>query len=163
MRKLVSVTALSTLLMACSAGKTDTPTAAKNTMQKVAENSSASYGSGTTEIAMATKTSAVLVYADWCGSCKILDPAVKKVQSMGAIPGVDFVVLDYTDKDAENFYLQAQVAGVEQAVKTYLDGTIKTGQLLLVDIDDQIVLQAVKKDMDAAQIATSIKEALAAS
>jgi len=48
---------------------------------------------------MDTKTKAVLVYADWCGSCKILDPAVKKAQSMGPMPGVEFVVLDYTDKD----------------------------------------------------------------
>ena len=163
MKNLMSAAALAMLLVACSGGKTDAPVAVKETVQKTVEQNNASYGSATTQTVMTTKTSAVLIYADWCGSCKVLDPAVKKAQAMGPIPGVEFVVLDYTDKNAENFYLQAQAAGVEQAMKAYLNGTIKTGQLLLVDMDDQTVLKAVKKDMDAAQIATSIKDAVAAS
>ena len=86
---------------------------------------------------MSANTKAVLIYADWCGSCKVLDPKVKEVQSMGNIPGLEFVTLDYTAKDANAFYVQAEAAGVGEAVKTYLDGTIKTGQLLLIDVDDK--------------------------
>ena len=66
-----------------------------------------------------------------------MDPKVKEVQSMGNIPGLEFVTLDYTAKDANAFYVQAEAAGVGEAVKTYLDGTIKTGQLLLIDVDDK--------------------------
>jgi len=112
---------------------------------------------------MSTKTKAVLVYADWCGSCKVLDPKVKKVQSMGAISGIEFVTLDYTDKDADGFYAQAQAAGVEEAVKSYLDGTIKTGQLLLVDLDDKKVIGKVTKTLEPAEILTSLKDAVKAS
>lgn len=115
------------------------------------------------DVAMETKTKAVLVYADWCSSCKILDPKIKAVQAMGAMPGVEFVTLDYTDKNADNFYAQAAAAGVEKAVRTELDGTIKTGWLLLVDVDDARVVSKVTKADDTAQIATKIKDALAAS
>lgn len=114
-------------------------------------------------MAMEAKTKAVLVYADWCGSCKILDPKIKAVQAMGPMPGVEFVTLDYTDKNADNFYAQAAAAGVEDAVRTELDGTIKTGWLLLVDVDDARVLSKVTKADDAAQITAKIKAALAAS
>jgi len=113
--------------------------------------------------AMDTKTKAVLIYADWCGSCKVLDPKIKKVQSMGAIPGVEFVTLDYTEKNADAFYAQAKAAGVEAAVKAYLDGTIKTGQLLLVDLDDQNVIGKVTKTSQPAEILTALRDAIKAS
>lgn len=108
-------------------------------------------------------TKAVLIYADWCGSCKTLDPKIKKIQSMGTIPGVEFVTLDYTAKDADAFYAQAEAAGVGAAVKTYLDGTVKTGQLLLIDVDDQKVLSKITKTFEPQEILTAIKEAVAAS
>jgi len=112
---------------------------------------------------MDTKTKAVLVYADWCGSCKVLDPAVKKAQAMGPMPGVEFVVLDYTDKDDANFYAQAEAAGVEKAIRDYLDGTVKTGQLLLVDLDDEKVIKTVTKADAAPAIVAKIKDAVSAS
>ena len=112
---------------------------------------------------MDTKTKAVLIYADWCGSCKVLDPKIKKVQSMGNIPGVEYVTLDYTAKDAEAFYAQAEAAGVQDVVKAYFDGTIKTGQLLLVDMDDQKVVGKVTKTLEPAQILSAVKEAVKAS
>lgn len=115
------------------------------------------------DMAMDTKTKAVLIYADWCSSCKILDPKIKAVQAMGPMPGVEFVTLDYTDKNADNFYAQAADAGVETAVRTELDGTIKTGWLLLVDMDDARVVTKVTKADDTQQIIAKIKEALAAS
>ena len=112
---------------------------------------------------MDTKTKAVLIYADWCSSCKVLDPKIETVKSMGAVPGVEFVTLDYTAKDADAFYAQADAAGVSAAVKTYLDGTIKTGQLLLVDLDDQTVVGKVTKTLEPAEILTAVKDAVKAS
>jgi len=112
---------------------------------------------------MDTKTKAVLVYADWCGSCKVLDPKVQKVKSMGAIPGVDFVTLDYSSKDPNVFYAQADEAGVGKAVRDYLDGAIKTGVLLLVDVDDEKVIGKVTKTSEPGEIVTALKEAVSAS
>lgn len=113
--------------------------------------------------ALTTKTKAVLIYADWCGSCKVLDPKIKKVKAMGPMPGLEYVTLDYTAKDADDFYAQAAAAGVDDAVKAYLDGTIKTGQLLLVDLDDQKVVGKVTKTLEPAGIVTALRDAIRAS
>lgn len=117
----------------------------------------------TTTQASTVKTKAVLIYADWCGSCKVLDPKIKNVQAMGAMPGLEYVTLDYTAKDADVFYAQAEAAGVADAVRTYLNGTIKTGQLLLVDLDDQKVVGKVNKTLEQGAIVTALKEAIRAS
>jgi len=109
------------------------------------------------------KMKAVLVYADWCSSCKVLDPAVMKARSLSPMPGVEFVVLDYTDKNEANFYAQAEAAGIEPAIRTYLDGTVKTGLLLLVDIDDGKVIQKITKADTAPAILSKIEEAITAS
>mgnify|MGYP001804831829 CR=1 FL=1 len=37
-----------------------------------------------------TKLLAVMSYADWCGSCKALDPKVKAVQASNTFDGVAF-------------------------------------------------------------------------
>jgi thiol-disulfide isomerase/thioredoxin len=112
---------------------------------------------------MPVKTKAVLIYADWCGSCKVLDPAVKKVQGMGPIPGAEFVTLDYTDKDDEAFFAAAEAAGVGPAIRSALDGKVKTGQLFLVDLDDQAVIQKITKDDAAPTILSKIQDAVAQS
>ena len=112
---------------------------------------------------MAAKTTAVLIYADWCGSCKVLDPKVKEARGLGTIPGLDFVVLDYSAKDAADFYAQAEAVGVESAIRAYLDGTVKTGQLLLVDVDDAKVINKVTKVDAVPEILSKIKAAVSAS
>lgn len=106
------------------------------------------------------KTKAVLIYADWCGSCKVLDPALQKAKMMGPMPGLEFITLDYTAKNSTAFYAQAEAAGVGDAVKKHLNGTIKTGQLLLVDIDDSKVVGTVTKSLDADEIVSALKQAV---
>lgn len=109
------------------------------------------------------KTAAVLVYADWCSSCKTLDPKIEQVKAQGKMAGLKYVTLDYTARDEADFFAQAEAAGVDEAVRTHLDGTIKTGQLLLVDLDDKKVVSIVTKSFEPEQIVTAMKEAVAAS
>lgn len=112
---------------------------------------------------IATKTMAVLVYASWCGNCKILDPAVSKVQAMGPLPGVDYVVLDYTDKNKDNFYMQAEAAGVGTAVRSFLGDKVITGLLLLVDVDDEKVITKITYEDGVPEILAKIKAAVSVS
>jgi thiol-disulfide isomerase/thioredoxin len=112
---------------------------------------------------MNIKTKAVLIYADWCGSCKALDPKIKKARAMGPVPGLDFVTLDYTAKDAKAFYAQADAAGVGEAVRAHMDGKIKTGELLLIDLDDKKIVGTVTQALEPAEIITALKDAVKAS
>lgn len=105
------------------------------------------------------KLGAVLVYADWCGSCKVLDPKIEAVKSSQSFKNTAFITLDYTDKNADAFFKMADQAGVTKAVQDHLGDTIKTGQLLLVDMDDQKVVGVIKKDMTNADIAAAILKA----
>jgi len=157
---ITTVLAASVSLSACS--KVEAPTKAADVKVSVPDVKAPATNVMAAE-AMTTKTKAVLVYADWCGSCKVLDPKIQKVKSMGGVPGVDFVTLDYTLKDADVFYAQADEAGVGKAVRDYLDGTIKTGVLLLVDLDDEKVIGKVTKTSEADEIVTALKTAVSAS
>jgi len=113
---------------------------------------------------MEIRTKAVLVYADWCGSCKVLDPKIKAVQSMENGAELEYVTLDYTNKNLKDFFSQAKASDVGSAIEAYFpDGKIKTGQLLLVDVDDQKVIGTVTKSLEASEIMETIRDAIAAS
>lgn len=166
-----ALAASAALLIACSAAESPQvatskiPDAAKNTANKVSGKKASVKPSNKTTATM--KTKAVLIYADWCGSCKILDPKITYVRSnLGenrTLPGLEFVRLDYTDKSPEKLYAQANATGVEEAVKNYLNGNITTGVLLLVDMDDQKVISQVTKDFGTLEIKLALRRAVDAS
>lgn len=166
-----TLAATAILLIACSGADAPQINTAKVTQtanqasSKAGEMSSAVKASDYT--ASDTKTKAVLVYADWCSSCKIIGPKIETVQTSlgagGTIAGLEFVTLDYTDKNLENFYAQADAAGVGEAVRGYGNGNVTTGVLLLVDVDDQKVIRRVTKDFGNLEIKSALKDAVAAS
>lgn len=108
------------------------------------------------------KLAAVLTYADWCSSCKILDPKLRTVKAETEFPGTAFVTLDYTARDGEAMFKAADAAGVGEAVRAHLADEIKTGLLLLVDVDDKKVLDVVRKNMSEAEITAAIAKAAGA-
>ena len=110
-----------------------------------------------------TRILAVLSYADWCGSCKALDPKVKAVQAANAFDGVAFATIDYTSRDADAFFADAETLGVGEAMRTTFAEKIKTGKLYLVDLDSGDVIATVDKSMDEAAIKATISDAAALS
>lgn len=110
-----------------------------------------------------TRLTAVLVYADWCASCQVLDPIVEAVKAGDAIDGVTMITLDYTDRDDGQFYEAADAAHVDEALESFMGERIKTGQLLLVDMDDERVVAKVTKDFSAEQITGALRAAAAVS
>ena len=104
---------------------------------------------------------AVLIYAKWCGSCKILDPKLKALRAETSFPGAEFVTLDYTAKDEAVFYAAARKAGVEDAVRAHMVGKVKTGQLLLVSQRKDRVVGVVTKSQSNKEIETLIMTTLA--
>lgn len=112
--------------------------------------------------AMDAKVKAVRVYADWCGNCKVLDAKLQKVRAGHALSAVDFVVLDYTSKNADTFYAQAASAGVEAPLKAMFGDKLKTGTLVLIDADDNTVISKVTQAMSEAEILKAINAAVTA-
>jgi thiol-disulfide isomerase/thioredoxin len=108
-----------------------------------------------------TKVKAVLIYADWCGSCKVLDPKIQSVRANKELMGVKFITLDYTDKDSTAFFEAAREAGVEAAMTAAMGGTIKTGQMFLVDAESSDIRGKIVKTMSEAEIMSAIDAAVA--
>lgn len=109
-----------------------------------------------------TRLVAALSYADWCGSCKVLDPKLAAIRTGEPIDGVAHVVLDFTEKDEVAYFAAADEAGIGEAVRAYYDEGVGTGLLLLVDLDDGEVVSVVRKDMTEADIRAALETAAAA-
>jgi len=108
-----------------------------------------------------TKVLAVLSYADWCGSCKALDPKIKAVQAANTFDGVEFATIDYTSRSADAFFADAETLGVGETMRATFGDSIKTGRLYLVDLDTGDVISTVDKSMDEGAIAQAISDAIA--
>ncbi len=105
---------------------------------------------------------AVMFYADWCGSCKILDPEVTKARGKADLDNqpVVFVRLDLTDSTTRHQAgLLANSLGLEEV---YSDYGHATGFMLLIDADSKAVLGTLKKTMDADVIADQIQSSIKA-
>ena len=106
-----------------------------------------------------TRLVAALIYADWCGSCRTLDPKVETAKAAGEIDGAVFVTLNYTDRDTAAFFASANAAGVGPAIETKFSDTVKTGQLLRIDLDDQEIVGVITKDATPEEITASVSDA----
>ncbi len=113
------------------------------------------------EVSADARLAAVLVYADWCSSCKIIDPKIQAAKEQGPINGVSFVTLDYTKRDVDGFFTQADTLGVGEAIRGQLNGDVTTGILLLVDLDDKKVVADLRKELSAEEIRAAIERAAA--
>ena len=94
----------------------------------------------------AAPVAAVLVFAEWCGSCKVLDPKVEAAREMVPHISASFIVLDYTDRDTDTFFRQADAAGVGAPIRAKFADGVKTGQLLLIDRADMTITDTITRD-----------------
>ena len=108
-----------------------------------------------------TRILAVMSYADWCGSCKALDPKVKAVRAANTFDGVEFATIDYTSRNKDAFFADAETLGVGAAMRTTFGDSVKTGRLYLIDLSTGDVISTVDKSMDEATIAQAIMDAAA--
>lgn len=141
MRLFLTATAL-TFIAAC--GQTSVPASERAAVTAPAEE---------------TRVLAVLSYADWCGSCKVLDPKIKAIQATNAFEGVEFATIDFTSRDKDAFFADAETLGIGETMRTKFADKVKTGQLFLVDLGSGEIISTVDKSMDDAEIIAAITEA----
>ena len=104
------------------------------------------------EVSADTRLAAVLIYADWCGSCKVLDPKLQSAKAEGPIAGLQHFVLNYTDRDEDALFTAADELGLGAPIREKLSDGVKTGILLLVDLDDGTVVGDLRKELSAEEI-----------
>lgn len=144
--RLILVATAAALLTAC--GQTHVPASERASVTAPAED---------------TRVLAVLSYASWCGSCKALDPKVKAVQAANTFDGVEFATIDYTSRDADAFYSDAETLGIDETMRGQFGDKIKTGQMYLINLDSGEIISTVDKSMDEAAILATITDAAALS
>lgn len=149
MLRFFSALALAVTVGACSGQPADT----------ASKDSPASFTNEA--IASDTRLAAVLVYADWCGSCKVLDPKLTQAKAEGPIDGLQYFVLNYTDRDDEAFFASADALGFGAPIRTKLAEGVKTGILLLVDLDDGTIVGDLRKELSAEEIRAAMVAATA--
>ena len=106
-----------------------------------------------------TQVLAVLSYASWCGSCKVLDPKIKAVRAANTFEKVEFFALDYSGRDADAFFEDAETLGIADTMRTLFPDKIKTGRLYLFNLQTDEIIGEIGKDMSEAEITTAIEAA----
>ncbi len=102
----------------------------------------------------------VLFYADWCGSCQVLDPVIEKARGKSDLDNqpVLFVRLDLTN--ATSRYQAGLLAESLGLGAIYNKNAGATGYMLLLDADTKAPVARLTKSMDANEITASIKAAI---
>ncbi len=107
------------------------------------------------------RLAAVLSYADWCASCRVLEPKVEEARAETSFEGVEFMRLDYTARDDDAYFAQANNSVIETAVRNHFGSRVRTGMLLLIDLDDGAVVGEVRRDATVQDITYQIWSAAA--
>ena len=103
----------------------------------------------------------VLFYADWCGSYRVLDPAIEKARGQADLDNesILFVRLDLTDATRRHQAgLMAHKLGLGDFFR---DNAGATGFMLLVEAHSGKIVRRITKDIDAGQIAGEVHKAMA--
>ena len=108
-----------------------------------------------------TRILAAMSYARWCGSCKALDPKVEAAKATGTFEGVEFALLDYTDRDADTYFANADTLGVGDTMRSLFADSVSTGRLYLISLETGDIVATIDKSMDIETIAQTISDAAA--
>lgn len=99
----------------------------------------------------------ILFYADWCGSCKVLDPKLEAVKKQLGEKPVVFQRFDMTDETTT--YRSKLLANLLGLGEVFEQNAGKTGFMLLIDPNTKKVVARLTKDQSEEELATEIKRA----
>jgi len=103
---------------------------------------------------------AVMMYADWCGSCKALDPKIEQAREEGMLDAKDvlFITLNLTDESTK---LQAEkMAAALGFSEVYEDNAGKTGFMLLIDAESGEQLARITNKNNVEAITSRVQESI---
>lgn len=101
----------------------------------------------------------LLFYADWCASCKVLDPKLDEVKKQLMDEPIYFTRMDMTDdRTKKQSEMLAEWVGLGEI---YREHAPKTGFMLLIDPQTKKVLSKLTKTQSEAELKAAMEEALA--
>lgn len=105
------------------------------------------------------KVVGVLFYADWCASCKALEPKLSEVKKQVMDQPIYFTRVDLTDDcTKKQSGMFAEWVGLGEV---YREHAPKTGFMLLIDPQTRQVLTKLTKTQSQAELKAAMEEALA--
>lgn len=105
------------------------------------------------------KVVGVLFYADWCASCKALDPKLDEVKKQFMDQPIYFTRVDLTDDcTKKQSGMLAEWVGLGEI---YREHASKTGFMLLIDPQTKKVLSKLTKAQSEAELKAAMEDALA--
>jgi thiol-disulfide isomerase/thioredoxin len=107
------------------------------------------------------KVLAVLFYADWCSSCKELEPKLNKVKRDFEGKPILFTRFDLTDEFTND--QAARYAALLGLENYYTENAGKTGYMLLIDSQSKKVLGRINKQDSSEAMKAALTKALSGS
>lgn len=100
---------------------------------------------------------AVLFYADWCGSCKAMDPKLKEARASLVDEPILFVTFDMTNEETKK--QSAMLASAIDLEEHFGKNDGKTGFLLVIDPEGNEVVETITKEDSAEAIRSKLTQA----
>lgn len=111
--------------------------------------------------AHAAELGAIQFYADWCASCKVLDPkAMPILERYAESDGLDVVRLDLTERSDDNEAAQRRIAEAHGAATIFDRFAPATGLIVLYDVESAETFAVINQNFSAAEIEAAVDAAL---
>lgn len=105
------------------------------------------------------KVLAVLMYADWCASCKVLDPKLQAVRPEFEQSDILFLRFDFTDEGTT--FQSGMLAQTLGLAELYERNGGRTGYMVLVDRTSGEVMAMIRAQNSEAEIRQMLRAAAA--
>ncbi len=100
------------------------------------------------------KIAAIKFHADYCGSCKKLEPKISELKTNLKDQGVVFVRFDFTDDASKS---KTKTLAANEGLESVLNSNKGTGYIVLYDLKAKKVVGKLTNSQDVAEMEKTIK------